>query len=139
MLQVFAMAVMVFPSDTVIKAIGAAGYPASLIGVFVFGVFFVSVLLGFHDPARHWHPIRGVLCVIWVAVLASYIFMDRGRLTGIQIASADRMLIRFAVITGIALVAAEWLRSLDDVDARGAGAVLGRRRSAGSSPCCSTG
>jgi O-Antigen ligase len=115
MLQVFAIAVMVFPSDTVIKPVGAAGYPAGLIGVFVFGVFFVSVLLGFHDLSSHWHPMRSVLCLIWMAVLASYIFMDRGVLTGIQIASADRMLIRFAVITGIALVAAEWLRSLDDV------------------------
>jgi O-antigen ligase/polysaccharide polymerase Wzy-like membrane protein len=115
MLQVFAVAMMVFPSDTVIKAVGAAGYPAGVVGVFVFGVFAVNVLLGFHDPARHSHPIRGVLCVIWVGVLASYIFMDRGRLTGIQIASADRMLIRFAVVTGIALVAAEWLRSLPDV------------------------
>jgi hypothetical protein len=115
MLQVFAIAVMVFPSDTVIKAVGAAGYPAGLIGVFVFGVFFVSVLFGFHDLSSHWHPMRSVLCAIWVAVLASYIVMDRGLLTGIQIASADRMLIRFAVVTGIALVAAEWLRSLDEV------------------------
>jgi O-antigen ligase len=114
LLQVFALAVMVIPSDTVIPAIGAAGYPASLVGVFVFAVFLVSVLFGFHELTRHRHPIRGVLCVFWVAVLASYLFMDRGRLTGIQIASADRMLIRFAVITGIALVAAEWLRSLDD-------------------------
>jgi len=115
LLQLFALAVMVIPSDTVIPAIGAAGYPASLMGAFVFAVFSASVLLGFHDPTRHSHPIRGVLCVIWVALLASYIVMDRGRLTGIQIASADRMLIRFAVVTGIALVAAEWLRSLDDV------------------------
>jgi hypothetical protein len=114
MLQVFAAAVMVFPSDTVVKAVGAAGYPAGLIGAFLFGVFIVSVLLGFHDLPSHWHPIRGVLCMIWVAALASYIVMDRGQLTGIQIASADRMLIRFAVITGIALIAAEWVRSLDD-------------------------
>lgn len=114
LLQVFALAVMVIPSDTVFKPIGAAGYPASLVGVFVFAVFCVSVLFGFHDPRRYAHPVRGVLAVIWVAVLASYIVMDRGRLTGIQIASADRMLIRFAVVTGIALVAAEWVHSLDD-------------------------
>lgn len=114
MLQVFVIAVMVFPSDTVIKAIGAAGYPAGLIGALLFGVFFVSVLLGFHDLASHWHPIRGLLCLVWTAILASYIFMDRAELTGIQIASADRMLIRFAVVTGIALIAAEWVRSVDD-------------------------
>jgi hypothetical protein len=115
LLQFFALAVMVFPSDTVLPAIGAAGYPASLIGLFVFGVFTVSVLLGFHDPIRHAHPIQGVLCVVWVSVLASYIFMDRGRLTGPEIAAADRVLLRYAVITGVALVTAEWLRTLPDV------------------------
>ena len=115
MLQVFAIAVMVFPSDTVIGAIGGAGYVASLVGVLVFGLFAASILLGLHDATRSSHPIRGVLCVVWVAVLASYIFMERGRLTGIQLASADRILIRFAVITGVALVAAEWLSSLRDV------------------------
>jgi hypothetical protein len=115
LLQMFAIAVMVFPSDTVIKAIGGAGYPASLVGVLVFGLFAASVLLRLYDPTGHSHPIRGVLCVIWVAVLASYIFMDRGRLSGIELASADRILIRFAVITGVALVAAEWLVSLSDV------------------------
>ena len=40
-----------------------------------------------------------------------------------ELASADRMLIRFAVITGVALVAAEWLRSL-------------RRRACGWCGCC---
>jgi hypothetical protein len=115
LLQLFALAVMVIPSDTVIPAIGAAGYPASLIGVFIFGVFAVNVLLGFHAVGRYRHPIRGVLAVIWLALLVSYIAMNPGELTTIQMASADRMLIRFAVVTGIALVAAEWVRSLEDV------------------------
>ncbi len=114
MLQLFALALMVIPSDTVFKPVGAAGYPASLVGVFVFGVFATSVLLGSHDPTRHSRPIQGVLCVIWVSVLASYIFMDHGRLTGMALANADRVLIRFAVITGVVLVASEWLRSLHD-------------------------
>jgi hypothetical protein len=114
-LQVFAVAVMLLPSDTVFKPIGAAGYPAALIGVFIFGVFAVSVLLGFHDPRGHSHPIRGVLAVVWLSLLASYILMDRGRLTGLELAAADRILIRYVVITGVALVAAEWLRTLDDV------------------------
>ena len=115
MLQVFAVAVMVIPSDTVIAPVGAAGYPASLIGVFVFGIYLANVLFGFHNPQRQSHPIQGVLCLLWLAVLGSYILMDRGMLTGIELASADRMLIRFAVITGVALVAAEWLGSLHDV------------------------
>jgi hypothetical protein len=115
LLQVFALAVMVIPSTTVIGAIGAVGYPASLVGIFIFLVFAATILLGFHDPTRHRHPIQGVLCVLWLSVLASYILMDRGALTTIQLLSADRMLIRVAVITGVALVAAEWLGSLSDV------------------------
>lgn len=114
-LQVFAVLVMVFPSDMIIKPIGAAGYPASLFGVCVLGVFCASVLLGLHDPSRHAHPMRGVLAVVWAALLTSYILMDPARLTGVQLLSADRTLIRYAVVTGAALVAAEWLRSLQDV------------------------
>ena len=114
MLQIFAIAVMVFPSDTVIKPIGAAGYPASLVGALVFGVFFATVLLSLHNPTRR-YPIKGMLVVLWVSLLASCIVMDRSQLTDIQLASADRRLIQLAVITGVVLVAAEWLRSLDDV------------------------
>jgi O-Antigen ligase len=115
LLQLFALAVMMIPSDTVIEAIGAAGYPASLIGVLIFFVFSASWLLGVQDRARPRHPIQVVLCVLWLSVLASYVLMDRAVLTGAELASADRLLIRVAVITGVALVAAEWLRSLEDV------------------------
>jgi O-Antigen ligase len=115
MLQIFTIAVMVFPADTVIGPIGAAGYPASLVGVVIFGIFLATVVAGFHDPTRRRHPIQAVVAVLWVSWLASYIFMDRGQLTGLQVASADRKLIQLAVITGVVLVAAEWLRSFDDV------------------------
>jgi hypothetical protein len=115
LLQLFALAVMVIPSDTVLGPVGAVGYPASLIGVFIFAVLSTSVILGLHDPTRERHPIQWVLCVLWLSVLASYVLIDRGLLNGIELASADRLLIRVAVITGVALVAAEWLRSLDDV------------------------
>ena len=78
MLQLFALTVMVIPSDTVIKAIGAEGYVAGLIGMFAFAAFVVATLLGLHNPLRHRHPVRAALCVVWLAVLASYVVMDRG-------------------------------------------------------------
>jgi cell division protein FtsW (lipid II flippase) len=115
MLQLFALAVMVIPSDTVIKAIGAEGYAAALVGLFAFAAFMAAILLGLHDPARHRHPIRGVLCVFWLSVLLSYVLMDRSALTEEQTAAADRMLMQLAIITGVALVAAECLTSLRDV------------------------
>ena len=57
-LQLFALTVMVFPSDAVIKAIGAQGYVASLVGIPAFAAFLAAILLGLHDPLRHRTPIR---------------------------------------------------------------------------------
>jgi O-antigen ligase len=115
MLQVFALTMMVIPSDTVISTIGAGGYPAALVGMFMFAVLVAATLLGLHHPLRFRHPIRAVLCLIWLSVLASYVLMDRSTLTGPEIASADRLLMQLAVITGVALVAAEYIDSLHDV------------------------
>jgi O-Antigen ligase len=115
MLQLFALTVMVFPSDAVIAAIGATGYLAALIGMVVFAVFVAASLFGLHNPLQHRHPIRGLLCVLWLSALASYVLMDPSVLTGAEMASADRMLMQLAVITGVALVAAECLGSLHDI------------------------
>lgn len=115
LLQAFALAVMLIPSNTVIGAIGAPGYPGSLIGMFVFLVYFVTVLFGFHNPSRRRHPLQVVLALLWVSVLASYVLMDRAVLTSVELANADRLLIKVAVVTGVALTAAEWLNSLSDL------------------------
>jgi O-antigen ligase len=115
LLQLFALTAMVIPSDTVISAIGAAGYPASLVGMFAFAAFIAATLLGLHNPLEHRHPVRSVLCLLWIAALASYVVMDRRVLTVTEQASADRLLMQLAVITGIALVAAECLGSLREL------------------------
>jgi O-antigen ligase len=114
-LQLFTLTVMVIPSDTVIGAIGAQGYPAALVGMFAFAAFLAATLLGLHDPVPHRHPIRGVLCMLWLSVLVSYVVMDRSRLTVPEATAADRLFMQLAVITGVALVAAECLTSLLDV------------------------
>ncbi len=113
-LQLFALTVMVIPSDTVIKAIGAGGYPAGLVGMLAFFAFLAVTLLGLHNPQQR-NPIRAVLCLLWLSVLASYVLMDRSALTVPEMAGADRLLMQLAVISGVALVAAEFLYSLDDV------------------------
>jgi O-Antigen ligase len=114
-LQLFALTVMVIPSDTVIQAIGAGGYPAGLVGLFAFAAFMTATLLGLHNPLEHRHPVRTVICLLWAAALASYVLMDTSTLTVIQTASADRFLMELAVITGVVLVAAECLTSLSDI------------------------
>lgn len=114
-LQLFALTVMVFPSDAVIKAIGAQGYAASLVGMPAFAAFLAAILFGLHDPLRYRTPIRSVLCLFWISALASYIAMDRGSLTVSQATAADRLMLQLAVVTGVALIAAEFVTSLHDV------------------------
>jgi hypothetical protein len=115
MLQLFALTAMVIPSDTVLQAIGAQGYVAALVGMFAFAAFVVATLLGLHNPLRHRHPVRAALCLLWLSVLISYVVMDRRTITVEQSAAADRLLLQVAMITGIALVAAECLNSLGEV------------------------
>jgi hypothetical protein len=115
LLQVFALTVMVIPSDTVIVVIGAGGYPAGLVGLFAFAVFVAATVLGLHNPLQERHPVRSVICLLWIAALASYVLMDRSTLSVVQLAAADRLLMQLAVMTGIAFVAAECLRSLPEL------------------------
>jgi O-antigen ligase len=115
LLQVFVVALFVIPSDTVIRPIGAVGYPAGLIGMAAFAALLTVTLLGLHNPLEQRHPIRAVLCLLWLSVLASYVLADRNALTVTQLAAADRLLMQLAVITGVALIAADFLGSLHDV------------------------
>ena len=45
--------------------------------MFVFAVFLTASLFGLHNPLEHRHPIRGLLCLLWLSALASYVLMDR--------------------------------------------------------------
>jgi O-antigen ligase len=114
-LQLFVIALFVVPSTYVVRAIGGVGYAAGLIGMFAFAVWLIAIVLGQHEFVRHRTPIRGVLCLLWVVSLLSYIFMDRGVMSVLQLNSANRWLMQLAVITGVAFLAAECLHSLRDL------------------------
>jgi cell division protein FtsW (lipid II flippase) len=114
-LQVFAVCVMALPSDIVLKPIGGEGYPAALVGMLAFAVWAVATVFGTHDARANRHPIRGVLCLVWVTALVSYVLMNRGLMDPHELLGADRFLMELAVISGVALVAAECLDSLQDV------------------------
>jgi hypothetical protein len=115
MLQIFAFSVMVFPSDTVIKAIGAGGYVAAIFAYLMFVSYIATVLFGVHNPLDYRSPVRIALCGLWIASLASYALMDRTLLSSAQQSSADRWLIQLAGVSGVILVASEFLRSLEDI------------------------
>jgi O-antigen ligase len=115
MLQIFAVSIMVIPSDTVLKVIGAGGYVAALLAYLLFLAYLAGTLFGLHDPLAYRHPVRMSLCMLWLCALLSYALMDRTMLSSIQQSSADRWLIQLAGVSGVVLVTAEYLRSLDQI------------------------
>jgi O-antigen ligase len=114
-LQVFALAVTVIPSTTTIKVIGAGGYLAALVSDVIFLAWVASTLLGLHRPQDYHYPIRFSLCAVWLVSLASYALMNRGLLTAAQGASADRWLIQLSGASGVVLVGAECLHSIEEI------------------------
>ena len=115
LLQIFAIALMVFPSDTVIKAIGAAGFVAALVAMFGFVAWLVSTLLGLHNPLDHRHPTRAALGGLWLVTLASFALMHRTPQPGTGELAADRWIMQLAGMSGVALLAAECLGSLQAI------------------------
>jgi O-antigen ligase len=114
-LQVYAITLMVFPSDMVIKAVGAGGYVASLVAMFVFAAWAATTLLGFHAPVRSRNPVRAVLALLWVVSLVSYVLMHLDQRSPAEGLAADRWMMQLMGATGVIVVAGGMLRSLDDV------------------------
>jgi len=115
LLQVFGLTVMVFPSDTVVKAIGGGGYVAALVAYCMFLAWVAATLFGVHNPLDHRYPVRISLCTLWLVSLVSYALMNRAILNAHQQTAADRWLLQLAGVSGVILVAAEYLRSVEDI------------------------
>jgi O-antigen ligase len=115
LLQIFAVTALVFPSSYVIKAVGAGGYVGALVAYCLFLAWMVATLFGQHNPLDYRYPVRIALCALWLVSLVSYVLMDRTTMTVIQRTGADRWLLQLVGMSGVILVAAECLRSEEDI------------------------
>ncbi len=115
LLQVFVVALFLFPSDTVIKAVGAAGFAGFFVAIVALGAWLASTLLGLHNPLEHRHPTRAALVGLWLVSLVSFALMHRTQVSGTEELAADRWLMQLAGMTGVALLAAECLSSLESI------------------------
>jgi O-antigen ligase len=115
MLQIFAVCLMIFPGDDVLKVVGGDGYPAALVSYVIFFAWLAGSLLGQHNPIEYRYPVRITLAWLWIVSLASYILMNQASLNSEQVLSAQRWFLQLAGMSGIILVASEGLRSLEDI------------------------
>jgi O-antigen ligase len=114
-LQLFVLSLLVVPSDAVIRAIGASGYLASLFALLAAGVWLVGQVLGRGPQLERNRSIRYVLLGLWFATLVSYGLATRYTEPEVTVLAAERWLLLLAGISGIALLAAEGLHSIDGV------------------------
>ena len=114
-LQVYSVALMVFPSNYDLKVIGAGGYVAALVSYAALALWVAGTLLGHHDAFAYRYPVRVTLACMWAVTIASYVLMHRASMTSEQLLAANRWLMQLAGMSGVVLVAAEGLRTLEDV------------------------
>lgn len=115
LVQAVAFTSMVFPSDVVFKPVGGGGYVGALVAYLLFAAYLAVVLFGQHDPFEHRSPVRIALAGLWITSFISYALMNRTLLSSAQLSSSQRWFIQLAGISGIILVASEFLRSLEDI------------------------
>ncbi len=114
-LQVFSIALMVFPGYYVVTAVGADGSAAALVSYAMFFVWIAGTLLGHHNPFSYHYKTRICVALIWIVSLGSYILMNRTLLSSIQLAAANRWLMQVAGMSGIVFMTAEGLHTIEDI------------------------
>ena len=115
MLRIEIWLLVLIPSDLIIGPLGGAGSPAWLVGALMLGWWIISVLDPHAESPRPCVPLRIVLSGVWVVTLISYALMHMREVPVAENSTADLYLLELAVFTGIALVAAEGLRTRHEV------------------------
>lgn len=115
LLQIYGVLLFVIPSYTVFKPLGAAAFPAGILGMGAIGLWTAWCVLGFHNPLRTRTPIRLTFGALWCSSLLSYIALQFRPRDAVEVLGGDRWLLFLASITGIAFLVTECVPSLDDL------------------------
>ena len=137
-LTIYVVLLFCIPARLIFAPLGAAGTPANVFGIAGLIWWLMATMRGF-NPVVGWTPVRLILLLLTVSILASYAAgMAHGwyapmsakeptsdiltlvppspsGIAGQLISSADRSLLRLAGWLGVALMTAEGLRSWVDV------------------------
>jgi hypothetical protein len=116
LVQVYVITLFVFPTDLVYRPIGAQAFVAGLVSLFLVLTWVTATLIAGHNPLEAHHPTRVALLLWIIASLLSWgAAFKRGDLDPTQRLAADRSLFFLAGSTGVILVTAEGLSTMDAV------------------------
>ncbi|QSZ48920.1 polymerase [Arthrobacter sp. D5-1] len=133
LLKFAAFGIFFFPSNMVLKPLGAVGTLPLIFALLLLAVWLCSALFGLTNPLDTRHPGRMGFVLLWVGTCASYAAMYSGYTGGSESparAAADRWLILLLASAGIILVTAEAVRTLNTA------MELTRALLAGAAFCC---
>jgi hypothetical protein len=114
-LQAFAITLFVFPANAVVRAVGANGYVGSLVGLAALGVWVTAIGFGHYDPLKRRNPLRLGFALLWTSSLISYALMSLHRQPERVQLAGDRWVLQLAMMTGVAFVAADGIRTQEGI------------------------
>ncbi|WP_284974668.1 O-antigen ligase family protein [Arthrobacter sp. efr-133-TYG-104] len=133
LLRVSAFSIFFFPSNMVLKPLGAVGTVPLMLALLLLLVWLCASFFGLQNPFRARNPGRLGIGLLWLGTCASYVAMFSGLTGNTSIASqasADRWLILILASAGIVLAVSEAVRTVNDA------LMLVRALLAGALFCC---
>jgi polysaccharide biosynthesis protein PslJ len=113
LLTVFLIVGFAIPSPLIFKPLGGSGTPADLLGLGFLLWWGLAKLGSAQGVDRGRQPVRVALLILMVAVLASMAAMFLSPFTGEQANGAYRGLVMFVALSGVSLLAADGISSLE--------------------------
>lgn len=115
-LAVYCFVLVVLPSRYVVSAFGSVGSPAMLAGIMFAGWWASKLVLPSPWFDRERQPVRIAVFVFASATAMSYVAAAHRPLDGLEASAADRGMLAVAAAAGVALVAADGLRTRGQLD-----------------------
>lgn len=115
LLRIDIWATIIIPAKLHIGPLGSFGSPSLLLGLLLLGMWAVWVLSTDLELAGRVPPVRVALLALWVSTLLSYAAMNFHPVAVDELANSDRLLLQFAAFSGLALAAAEGIRTVEEL------------------------
>jgi O-antigen ligase len=116
-LTLFVVLMMWIPSRLIVDALGAAGTPATLLGLGALAWWCYARVVPETGLAKGYQPIRIVVCIYAAVAVLTYIVAFTTRFVTLdEINNADRALIALASFAGIALLGADGIERIDRLE-----------------------
>ena len=113
LLSLYVLLLVAIPTALVFSPLGAAGSPATIYAAALMGFYLVVWVHPGFDIDTGRQPVRVVSVLLMCTVIAAYVSANRHSMPGLEKNAADRGLISMFGWTGVAVVAADGIESLD--------------------------